>query len=51
MLTYGPTKIEKYFFQNCLAMLGICLGIITGHFEAIEKMKILKMLCFPKVVY
>ena len=39
------------FFQSCLAMLGICLGIITGHFEAIKKLFFLKILCFSKVVY
>ena len=45
-------KIEFYFFfQNCLAMLGICLGIITGHFESIKKLKKMKILCFSKDVY
>ena len=42
---------KSCFFQNCLAMLGICLGIITGHFEAINKMKKLRILLFSKVVY
>ena len=28
-------------------MLGICLGIITGHLEAFKKSKILKILLFP----
>ena len=36
-ITYKNSKLM--FFQNCLAMLGICLGIITGHFEAIKKLK------------
>ena len=44
------SKINKfYFFQNCLAMLGICLGIITGRFEAIKKLKKLKISCFLKL--
>ena len=33
-------KIGNHVFQNCSAMLGICLGIITGHFEAIKNLKI-----------
>jgi len=48
MLTYGP---KKRFFRNCSAMFGICLGIIAGHFEAIGKLKKMKILLFPKVVY
>jgi len=44
-------QIEKILFQKCLAMLGICLGIITGHFEAIKKLKKMKILLFSKVVY
>ena len=52
MMTYGPFFLKIMFvFQNCSAMLGICLGIITGHFEAIKKLKKMKMLLFPKVVY
>ena len=49
MLTYGPTII--IFFQNCLAILGICLGIMTGHFEAIKKIKKNEDFTFSKVVY
>ena len=51
MLTYGPKNLKIMCFQNWLAMLGICLGIITGHFEAIKKMEKLKILLFSEVVY
>ena len=32
-------------------MLGIWLGIMTGHFEPFKKMKNMNFLFFPKVVY
>ena len=50
MMTYGPKKTFFTFLQIFLAMLGICLGIITGHFEVIKKLK-KKFYVFPKVVY
>ena len=37
------------FFQNCSAMLGMWLGIITGHFEAIKKLKKWKKYVFQKL--
>ena len=48
MITYDRKLV---FFQNCLAMLGICLGIITGHSEAIKKIKHFENFTFSKVVY
>ena len=50
MSSSGPKKSKIMFFQNCLAMLGICLGIITGHFGPLKKMFFF-ILLFPKVVY
>jgi len=48
MITYGPKKSKIMIFQNCLAMLGICLGIMTGHFEAIKKLNFFENFMFFK---
>jgi len=37
------------FFQNCLAIIGTWLGIMTGHFEPLKKCK--SICIFSKVVY
>ena len=42
---------NQIFFWNCLAMLGMWLGIMNGHFEAIKKLKKIEFLLFSKVVY
>ena len=39
------------FFRNCSAMLGICLGIITDHFEPLNKLNKFENFIFSKVVY
>ena len=49
MLWWHMVWFFQLFFWNCLAMLGIWLGIMTGHFEAIKKMKKKQKMFFLKL--